>query len=142
MRLPDRPVPSRPMVPSAFLPLPVPARDAAQRLLLMGMRIWAAHRRAGRNAREPLERLLGPGGPALQTLLETWADATPCAPAAYPCCAQAVTHDEALLLDLVEAAGQGDMPRAEALLDDLLPAPHRARLFELAGRAACLLPSG
>ncbi|MFN3591911.1 MAG: hypothetical protein ACK4TG_06960 [Thermaurantiacus sp.] len=139
MRLPQSPMP---LVPAAFLPLPVPARDPGARLLLMAVRLWAVHRRAGRSARAPLERLLGFGAPPLLTLLEAWAALMPSWPAAYPCCAQEVSHDEALLLDLVHAAALGDSLRAEELLADLLPEPHRARLFELAGRAAPLLPSG
>lgn len=137
-----RPARSQPLwTPAAVMPLPVAARDPGERLLLLGVRVWAGRRRAGRTAKDALVSLLGMAAPALVNLLEAWAETMPYPPAALPCGAQAVSPDEALLLDLVAAAAREDRDAAETLLRDLLPAAHRARLFALAGRAALLLPA-
>jgi hypothetical protein len=130
-----------PLAPATLMPLPVAARDPGERLLLLGIRVWAARRRSDPELRARLAGLLGVAAPALLTLLEAWAEAMPYAPAIHPCCAQAVDPDEALLLELIAAAAREDETAADAQLTDLLPAPHRARLFALAGRVAWLLPS-
>lgn len=122
-------------------PLPAQARAASERLLLRATRLWILDRCAGRPPRARVEALVGPAAAPLGTLLESLSGALPEPFRAFPCCALAVSPDEALLLELVAAAGAGAPARAERLLAELLPAPVRARLFALAGRVALLLPA-
>jgi hypothetical protein len=124
------------------MPLPVPARPAEARLLLMAIRIWAARRRAGADPRCACAALVGPAARPLHTLLDSLAAAM-----GEPLCtmsarALAVTPDEALVLDLVEHAARSDCEGARRLLDGLVPGSAAVRLFGHAARLALLMPSG
>ena len=55
-----------------------------------------------------------------------------------PCCPR-LSHDEALILDMVRAAGRGDRPGFDRLLSDLLPADARDPLFTSAALFASAL---
>ncbi len=128
--------------PAAFLPLPVPARPAGERLLLLAVRVWGSGRRQGVCPHHGPAALLGPAARPLNTLLDTL-----CAAVGEPLMllaprALAITPDEAMLLDLVECAGRGDTAGARTLLADRVPRAVQDRLIDHAGRLALLLPSG
>jgi hypothetical protein len=55
-----------------------------------------------------------------------------------PCCPR-LSHDEALILDMVRTAGRSDRPGFDRLLSDLLPAEAREPLFVSAGLLAAAL---
>lgn len=48
-----------------------------------------------------------------------------------PCCPR-LSHDEALLIEMLDRAGEDDRPAFDRLLSDLLPADARDRLFRSA----------
>ena len=137
---PTRPGPGAGPFRGLGLPLPAHARPASARLLLLGLRVWALERSASAPPRPAVARALGPAAGPLSTLLEALSAALAEPFLAFPCGALAVSPDEALVLDLVAAAGRGDGAAARAITAELLPEATAARLFALAGRVALLLP--
>ncbi len=75
----------------------------------------------------------------LHVLLEevgaAWPDPFCIAP---PCCPR-LSHDEALALDMVRVAACGDRPAFDRLLEDMIPADMRERLYLSAGALGRLL---
>jgi len=99
--------------------------------VVSALRRWVA---AGRSGACPIaaagERLgSARAGAHLHLLIEeigaAWPDPFAVAP---PCCPR-LSHDEALLADMVALAGRGDRPGFDRLLADLIPADERERLF-------------
>jgi hypothetical protein len=107
-------------------------RDAE---LVSALRFWVA---ANRNGRCPIAaasaRLGSPrAGAHLHLLLEEIGAAWPDPFAVSPPCCRRLSHDEALLADMVALAAADERPAFDRLLADLLPADARERLFLSAG---------
>jgi hypothetical protein len=136
LRLPDGRI-----SPGAFLPPPLQARSAEARIILRAVRFWALRRRTGADGVPACVGLLGPGGVALAHLLQTWVTALGRSFEAMPCCAVSLSVDEALLLDLLDAAAEDRAADADLLMQDMFAAPVRARLLALAADLT-LMPPG
>lgn len=99
--------------------------------LMTTARLWIVMVKLGHNPLTGLtERLGNPRTAAhLHLLMEevgaAWPDPFCAAP---PCCTR-LSHDEAVLLGMVRVAGRDDRPGFDRLLQDLLPADMRERLF-------------
>ena len=98
------------------------------------LRHWVVASRTGRCPMSALAAKLGcvRGAAHLHLLLDeigaAWPDPFAVSP---PCCAR-LSHDEALVADMLTLAGRGNQPGFDRLLADLLPADIRERLFHSA----------
>lgn len=99
--------------------------------MMTAVRLWIIMVKLGHNPLPAVtERLGNPRAAShLHLLMEevgaAWPDPFCAAP---PCCAR-LSHDEAVLLDMVRVAGGDDRPGFDRLLQDLLPPDMRERLF-------------
>lgn len=95
------------------------------------LRRWVAARRSGACPIRAAGEQLGSAraGAHLHLLIEeigaAWPDPFAVAP---PCCPR-LSHDEALLADMIALSGRGDRPGFDRLLADLIPGDARDRLF-------------
>lgn len=95
------------------------------------LRRWVAASRSGACPVGAAGARLGSAraGAHLHLLIEeigaAWPDPFAVAP---PCCPR-LSHDEAVLADMVALAARGDRPGFDRLLADLLPSDERERLF-------------
>lgn len=95
------------------------------------LRLWVVTAKLGRCPLAAMEERLGSPRAAagLYVLLETigaaWAEPFCVSP---PCCPR-LSHDEALVLDMLRLAGRGDRAGFDRLLSDLFPGDLRDRLF-------------
>lgn len=99
--------------------------------LAASLRLWVVMNKLGRCPMQALAHRLGSVRAAarLSLLLEeigaAWPDPFCIAP---PCCPK-LSHDEVLALDMVRTAARGDRPGFDRLLQEMLPADMRERLF-------------
>lgn len=118
----------------------LPAREAH---LAMTVRLWVVVGKLGRDPLPALTERLGSemGAARLHLFLEqvgaVWVDPFCVNP---PCCPR-LSHDEALVLDMLALAANGDRPGFDRLLSDLLAADARDRLFDGARRFTASLPA-
>jgi hypothetical protein len=103
--------------------------------LILAMRRWVLASRTGACPIAAAGQQLGSlrAGAHLHLLLEEIAAAWPDPFAVSPPCCRRLSHDEALLADMVVIAGHGDRPGFDRLLRELLPGDERERLFLSAG---------
>lgn len=109
--------------------------DAAGARLATALRLWVVMSKLGRCPLQAVaDRLESVRAAAhLQLLLEEIGAAWPdpfCI--ALPCCPR-LSHDEALALDMVRAAARGNRPGFDRLLQEMIPADMRERLYVSAG---------
>jgi hypothetical protein len=103
--------------------------------LATALRLWVVMNKLGRCPMQAVaDRLESVRAAAhLHLLLEeigaAWPDPFCIAP---PCCPR-LSHDEALALDMVRAAAREDRPGFDRLLQDMIPADMRERLYLSAG---------
>ena len=103
----------------------------AQARLVGGIRSWVAANRQGAVPAQAVEDRLGSARAAahvellLAEIACAWPDPFAVAP---PCCPQ-LSHDEALIADMLALAVDKDRPGFDRLLVDLLPGDARERLF-------------
>jgi hypothetical protein len=116
---------------TAYLPLPTPALNPEDRILLKAARLWVMLARSNRSPRPALAALLGRAGPSFHLLMEQLIAAWPDPFTTYPPCALAVSPDEQALLTLVAEARDG---AAAPALADMLAESERARLALTAAR--------
>ena len=106
----------------------LPAHEAR---IAASLRLWVALNKLGRCPLTAVSDRLGDARAAahLHLLLEeigaAWPDPFRVAP---PCCPR-LSHDEALVLDMVRLGGRGDRPGFDQLLAEMIPADMRERLF-------------
>lgn len=109
--------------------------DGAGARLATSLRLWVVMNKLGRCPMQAIaERLESVRAAAhLHLLLEeigtAWPDPFCIAP---PCCPR-LSHDEALALEMVRAATREDRPAFDRLLQEMIPADMRERLFLSAG---------
>jgi hypothetical protein len=118
----------------SFTPPPVAALNEEARIQLKAARMWVMLARHHRNPKPVLASLLGSTTPAFCMLMEQMVTAWPDAFTTFPPCASAVSPDEAALLDLLNTARSETPDEAERLLENLLPAADRRRLWAAAVR--------
>lgn len=105
--------------------------DSAQALLVDAIRTWVVAHRQGAAPVQALKDRLGSARAAahvellLAEIACAWRDPFAVAP---PCCPQ-LSHDEAVVADMLALAGRDDRPAFDRLLADLLPDDERERLF-------------
>lgn len=95
------------------------------------LRLWVVLRRDGRCAMKAVAGRLGSLSAAahFHLMLEEIAVAWPEAFAVSPPCCRFLSHDEALLADMVRLGRAGDRPGFDRLLGEMLPGDERERLF-------------
>lgn len=105
-----------------------------QRLVLRGIRLWVLLARTCRNARPPLQALLGNATAPLYQLMDSALLCWPENFTSFPPCAARMTPDETALLRLISHAEAEDRDAADQLLRDMLPQSDRDRLWNAATR--------
>ena len=115
--------------------------DGADIRLTAALRLWVVLTRLGRCPMQAVAGRLGSPGAAvhLHILLEeigaAWPEPFCIAP---PCCPR-LSHDEALAVAMVRAAAAQDRPGFDRLLQEMIPADARDRLFQEAGALGGML---
>ena len=130
------------LVPPALAALATP--DAR---LVRALRLWTLLRRTGQCPTQAMAEKLGSLRAAahLHFLLEEVAAAWPEPFAVSPLCCRRLSHDEALLADMLRLGRQGDRPAFDRLLSEMIPADERERLFlsaSVLSRAMAACPDG
>ena len=99
--------------------------------LAAGIRLWVVMNKLGRCPLQTTGARLGSVRAAahLHLLLESVGAAWPEPFCIAPPCCPRLSHDEALALDMVRLARRGDRPAFDRLLQEMLPADVRDRLF-------------
>lgn len=117
------------LAPREMMSLPPAARRIAQAL-----RLWVTVRRSGRCAMQAVGESLGSLRAAahFHLLLEEIGAAWPEPFAVSPPCCRRLSHDEALLADMIRLGGAGDRAEFDRLLSEMLPGDERERLFHSA----------
>ena len=106
----------------------LPAQEAR---VAASLRLWVVMHKLGRCPMQAVADRLGDARAAahLHLLLEeigaAWPDPFCVAP---PCCPR-LSHDEALVIDMVRLGGRGDRPGFDRLIAEMIPADMRERLF-------------
>jgi hypothetical protein len=106
----------------------LPAHEAR---IAASLRLWVVLNKLGRCPMAAMADRLGAARAAahLHLMLEeigaAWPDPFCVAP---PCCPR-LSHDEALVIDMVRLGGRGDRPGFDRLLAEMIPADMRERLF-------------
>jgi hypothetical protein len=106
----------------------MPARDAR---LASALRLWVVMNKLGRCPMRAVAERLGCERAAahfhlmLEEVGAAWPDPFCVSP---PCCPR-LSHDEALVIDMVRLGGAADQPGFDRLLCDLIPADMRERLY-------------
>lgn len=105
--------------------------DAAGADLTAALRLWVLMNKQGRCPLQAVAGRLGAMRAAahLHLLLEEIGAAWPDPFCIAPLCCPRLSHDEALALDMVRFAAHGDRPAFDRLLQEMLPADMRERLF-------------
>lgn len=95
------------------------------------VRLWVVMNKLGRCPLQSMDERLGGGRAAahLHLLLEEVGIAWPEPFCVNPPCCPRLSHDEALIVDMVTLARRRDRPAFDRLLSDLLPGDIRERLF-------------
>lgn len=106
--------------------------------LATALRLWVVMNKLGRCPLQAAgEKLASRRAAAhLHLLLEEVGAAWPDPFCVSPPCCPRLSHDEALILDMIRAAGRGDRPGFDRLLSDLLPVGAREPLFASASMLA------
>jgi len=118
-------------------------RDPAR--LVSALRLWVAARQSGRCGIAAAGERLGSAraGAHLHLLVEEIAAAWPDPFAVSPPCCRRLSHDEALLADMLTLARAGDRPGFDRLTGEMLGGDARERLFlSAAVLARCLKLNG
>ena len=99
--------------------------------LVRTLRLWAVIRQSGQCPTRSVAERLGSLRAAahLQLLLEEVAAFWPEAFAVSPLCCRRLSHDEALLAEMLRLGRLGDRPAFDRLLAEMIPADARERLF-------------
>lgn len=99
------------------------------------LRLWVAMRGMGRCPVPAVADRMGSRRAAahFRLLLDQIAAAWPEPFAVSPPCCCRLSHDEAMLVDMIRLAGRGDRPSFDLLTREMLPADARERLFLSAG---------
>lgn len=99
--------------------------------LVRTLRLWAVIRQSGQCPTRSVAERLGSLRAAahLQLLLEEVAAVWPEAFAVSPLCCRRLSHDEALLAEMLRLGRLGDRPAFDRLLAEMIPADARERLF-------------
>ena len=103
--------------------------------VVAGLRHWVAAQRGGACAMSAAAARLGSrrAGAHLHLLIEEIAATWPEPFAVSPPCCRRLSHDEALLAEMIALSGAGERPSFDRLLADLLPSETRERLYLSAG---------
>jgi hypothetical protein len=109
--------------------------DAAGARLATSLRLWVVMNKLGRCPMQAVaERLESVRAAAhLHLLLEEIAAAWPDPFCIAPPCCPRLSHDEALALKMVRLATRQNQPAFDRLLEDMIPADMRERLYLSAG---------
>jgi hypothetical protein len=111
------------------------ALTGGQSNIIVSARLWVAMRKRGGDPSPVMAQRLGSDSAAWQfwLLMEevgtAWPDPFLVSP---PCCGR-MSHDEALLLDMLHHAAARDGAAFHNLLAEMLPMDHRERLYGTAG---------
>jgi hypothetical protein len=99
--------------------------------LVRALRLWAVIRQSRQCPTRAVAERLGSLRAAahLQLLLEEVAAAWPEAFAVSPLCCRGLSHDEALLAQMLRLGRLGDRPGFDRLLAEMIPGDARERLF-------------
>jgi hypothetical protein len=110
--------------------------DRADIRLTAALRLWVVMTKLGRCPMQAVAgRLASPGAAVhLHTLLEEIGAAWPEPFCVAPPCCPCLSHDEALAVKMVQAAAAQDRPGFDRLLEEMITADMRERLFLSAGR--------
>jgi hypothetical protein len=105
--------------------------SAAEARIISALRLWVVMNKLGRPPMQPVAERLGSARAAahLHLLIEEIGAAWPEPFCVSPPCCSRLSHDEATLGAMVAIAGGGDRRGFDRLLEDLLPAEVRERLF-------------
>jgi hypothetical protein len=114
------------------------ARSGKEARLVRAVRLWVVLNKLERPYGAAVEAQLGrrPAALALDLLMMRVGVAWPEAFIVNPPCCPRMTHDEALILAMVEAGVEGDRLRFDGLLQEMLPADTREALFQAATHLA------
>jgi hypothetical protein len=109
--------------------------DASGARLATSLRLWVVMNKLGRCPMQAVaERLESVRAAAhLHLLLEEIAAAWPDPFCIAPPCCPRLSHDEALALEMVRLATRQNQPAFDRLLEDMIPADMRERLYLSAG---------
>jgi len=105
--------------------------DRNQARLVSALRLWVAARQGGSCGVAAAGERLGSAraGAHLHLLVEEIAAAWPDPFAVSPPCCRRLSHDEALLADMLNSAGARDRPGFDRLTGEMLGGDARERLF-------------
>ena len=105
-----------------------------ERRVAQALRLWVTVHRTGRCRMQAVGESLGSLRAAahLHLLIEEIGAAWPEPFAVSPPCCRCLSHDEALLTDMIGLGGAGDRPGFDRLLGEMLPDDERERLFHSA----------
>lgn len=105
--------------------------DPTEANFTASLRLWVMLNKLGRCPLQAVAGRLGSVRTAahLSLLLEEVGAAWPDPFCIAPLCCPRLSHDEALALDMVRTAALGDRPGFDRLLQEMLPADMRERLF-------------
>jgi hypothetical protein len=106
----------------------LPAREAR---IAASLRLWVVLNKLGRCPMGAVADRLGNARAAahLHLMLEEVGAAWPEPFCVAPPCCPRLSHDEALVIDMVRLGGRGDRPGFDRLLAEMIPADMRERLF-------------
>ena len=115
--------------------------DAAEARVAVTLRLWVVMNKLGRCPLAAMGEKPGSRRAAahLHLMLEEVGAAWPEPFCVNPPCCPRLSHDEALVLDMIRSASRGDRPAFDRLLNDLLPADVREPLFASASLFAAAL---
>ena len=116
--------------------------EAGDARLAAALRLWVMMNRLGRCPMQAVADRLGSMRAAahLHLLLEEIGAAWPEPFCIAPLCCPRLSHDEALALRMVRTAARGDRPAFDRLLQEMIPADMRERLYLSAGVLGRALP--
>ncbi|HEY9554733.1 addiction module antidote protein [Allosphingosinicella sp.] len=115
--------------------------EAAEARVAMTLRLWVVMNKLGRCPLAAMGEKLDSRRAAahLHLMLEEIGAAWPEPFCVNPPCCPRLSHDEALVLDMIRVASRDDRPGFDRLLSDLLPADAREPLFASAALFAAAL---
>jgi hypothetical protein len=118
-------------IDSLAFPMTVAMLAPRHAALTEALRIWGLMGRMGWCPARLLTDRLGTMRAAahFQLLMEKIGAAWPEPFCISPPCSPRLSHDEATLAQMVQLAGDGDLPGFDRLLADLIPADERERLY-------------
>jgi hypothetical protein len=104
------------------------AKDAG---IAASLRLWVVMNKLGRRPMQAVAERLNCARAAahLHLLLEEVGSAWPEPFRVAPPCCPRLSHDEALIVDMVRLGGRGDRPGFDRLLAEMIPADMRDRLY-------------